>query len=547
MLLFGCGVNTDSLPKLEESSINIAKVDFKRNQQILIEGKSAFYWKQFPKNNNKEFNSTLLTKVDSIQWPIALWTSLGYKSKGYGTYRFFVTQKDQEQALVLNIDKVLGAIEVWINGEMYEQLGVISKTDEGEVIDGKPLRVKLPKESNLDIMLLVSNHHHRLGGGFPFQNYIQSEHHFLTEQKTKPLIEGLVTLLIVIFGFYQIYMFFTLNKNIYFLYFGLFCIIGASRQLFVGEALIYSFFPEISFSIVQKIRYIGYLGGLIIMILYHCELFPKYLSKQFVKVLCSILLIGIVYIMFTSVYSGTLIMPFYQLYGLFTVLVGYYIIVRAIKNKEPYAKWVLVVMLMMTSLFVNDILNAMSVIQTKYMVNYGVLFYVILQVHLNHKIQTEKENKLKELFLNIESLQSSINYKQTEIEELRKETFQQIKSKEVLVDNLKKVVANDTSISIQNIIANLKSELLEDTQLLNIKNDIEVLNTEFIQRIKKIHPSLTKTDLEICSYLRMSLGRKEIARLRFTSIEAVKKSRNRLRKKMELTEEVNLEKYLQSI
>ena len=82
---------------------------------------------------------------------------------------------------------------------------------------------------------------------------------------------------------------------------------------------------------------------------------------------------------------------------------------------------------------------------------------------------------------------------------------------------------------------------------MNIKNDIEGINKDFVQRIKKIHPNLTKTDLEICMYIRLSLERKEIARLRYTTVAAVKKSRYRLRKKLELEVEDDLEKYLKSI
>ncbi len=543
----GCSSKHQEIMFMKEGFIDINNLNSDKTNEITLKGESLFYWKQWPINENEDYDVSLLTDSKIVSWPPALWTSEEFESKGYGTYRMVINQEKIDDVLVLNFDRVLGALEIWINGKKYGQLGNLSKNGHLEKLDGRPFRVELPKENRLDIMLLVSNHNNRLGGGFPLQNKIQTKSKFEAQQRIDPLIEGLITLLIIIFGLYELYKFYVFKNETYFLHFGLFCFIGASRQLFVGEALIYSFFPDISFDIVQKMRYIGYYGGLSLMILYHDALFLGYFSKTLARILVAIPLIGIIYVLFAPTFYATLSAPFFQVYGLSIVFLAFYLVLKAAIDKRPYAFQVLIILVILVCMFINDILNAMLVIQTKYIVNYGILFYVIFQLILNHKIQKNREKMLIELSSSVNHLQSDIDYKLEEIKKLRKETFQHIKSKEKLVDHLKKVASDDNSISIQNIITNLKSELLEDSQVLNIKSDIEALNREFIQRLKNIHPNLTKTDLEICTYLRMSLGRKEIARLRFTSLDAVKKSRNRLRKKMELSVDVDLEEYLKSI
>ncbi|WP_299212167.1 7TM diverse intracellular signaling domain-containing protein [uncultured Aquimarina sp.] len=543
----GCTPKNQDVPTIKKGILDLSGWDFSQNPEVSLRGESFFYWKQWPIDENNNFVPGLLKSVDTINWPTALWIQKIDEGRGYGTFRFLVKRTDMQNSVMLTLPRCFAAAQVWINDSKVISHGQISKNPDNERIDGRPLRFELPNEQILDVMLLVSNHKHRKGGGFALRSRIQETKYFINKNKTKPLIEGIITFLILLFGVYQILNFFSFPKYPYFLYFGLFCLFGASRQLFVGEALIYHFIPEISFEVIQKIRYIGYYGALGSVMMYHFSLFPGYFSLKFIRFCVIIPVLGILYVIITPVFYATYSALLFQIFGFYVVLLGFYHIILAVRHKKPYAKGILISMIVTGCILVNDLLNAMLVIQTEYLINYGLLLYVGFQIILNNRIQLQTEKQLVKLSTDIEELSDRITEKEEEVSELRSETFQQLKSKEKLVENLKKVASNDESISIQNLIAGLKSELLEDSQLTLIKNDIETLNYEFAQRIKKIHPNLTKTDLEICIYLRMSLGRKEIARLRFTSIEAVKKSRSRLRKKMNLSKDINLEEYIKSI
>ena len=201
----------------------------------------------------------------------------------------------------------------------------------------------------------------------------------------------------------------------------------------------------------------------------------------------------------------------------------------------------------MCLLLANDLLNAMMLIQTKFLITYSFLAFVFFQVIINKKIQKKKELDLINLSNSVEELSVKIDKKQEEISELKSESYKQIRSKEILVENLKKLASKDESISIQNIIIDIKSELLENAQLVKIKSELEVINDNFFERLNDKHPSLTKTDLEICSMIRMGLKRKEIASIRNTSLEAVKSSRFRLKKKLNLSKEEDLDLYIKSL
>ena len=61
------------------------------------------------------------------------------------------------------------------------------------------------------------------------------------------------------------------------------------------------------------------------------------------------------------------------------------------------------------------------------------------------------------------------------------------------------------------------------------------------------YPSLTKAEREVCALLRINLSMKEVASIRNTTVESVKSIRYRLRKKMEIPKNTELEAHIQSL
>jgi AraC family chitin signaling transcriptional activator len=70
---------------------------------------------------------------------------------------------------------------------------------------------------------------------------------------------------------------------------------------------------------------------------------------------------------------------------------------------------------------------------------------------------------------------------------------------------------------------------------------------KFIKKVKSKHPDLTPNDLRLCAYLRLNLSSKEIAPLLNISHRSVEVKRYRLRKKMNLSHNLNLTNYILEI
>ena len=73
------------------------------------------------------------------------------------------------------------------------------------------------------------------------------------------------------------------------------------------------------------------------------------------------------------------------------------------------------------------------------------------------------------------------------------------------------------------------------------------VHAAFLQQLREAHPELTSGDLQLAAYLRMDLSSKEIAPLLHISVRGVENKRYRLRKKIGLENNDNLNNYLQTL
>ena len=75
----------------------------------------------------------------------------------------------------------------------------------------------------------------------------------------------------------------------------------------------------------------------------------------------------------------------------------------------------------------------------------------------------------------------------------------------------------------------------------------EQIERSFFTTLAEKYPQLSKTDVRICALVRLNLSSKEIAGMLHITPESVNKSRYRLRKKLELPKEQDLDQFISSL
>ncbi|SEA47924.1 helix-turn-helix transcriptional regulator [Pedobacter hartonius] len=192
---------------------------------------------------------------------------------------------------------------------------------------------------------------------------------------------------------------------------------------------------------------------------------------------------------------------------------------------------------------------------------YGILIWQKKRFALHQQKHEEEQAKLNYLY----SLELDRNEK--EIITLQKENLEaelQFKNKELATVTMHLVERGGILVNIkQALLTMMKKTSISDPEhefrsVFRILDEIEKraddwsqfaiyfdqVHNNFLSILKTKYPALSSTELKLCAYLRLNLSSKEIAQLMNISLKGVEISRYRIRKKLELSTEINLYDFL---
>lgn len=127
------------------------------------------------------------------------------------------------------------------------------------------------------------------------------------------------------------------------------------------------------------------------------------------------------------------------------------------------------------------------------------------------------------------------------------------KQREELVEKSKKLEelnlllkekTNIEKTDLLNIFALLENSLSSEEEWEKFKEKFQHLNPNFLNELLLKHPDLSKSEIRLLTLVRIGYSQKEIASFLSIAPDSVKKARTRVRKKMNLPEEIQLNEYL---
>lgn len=153
------------------------------------------------------------------------------------------------------------------------------------------------------------------------------------------------------------------------------------------------------------------------------------------------------------------------------------------------------------------------------------------QIQENRQKILENEVKLKQE--KITSLAINLNLKK-ETERAFLQKLKEIKRKK---DTDVEAVIKELQMNVSNLL-----QIDSKSRIQHTENDEE--NTRFFTKIKQKHPQISDQDLLLCSYFRLNLNSKEIAQLTNMTSGTIRVYKTKLKAKLGLNTEHNLETYL---
>ena len=162
-------------------------------------------------------------------------------------------------------------------------------------------------------------------------------------------------------------------------------------------------------------------------------------------------------------------------------------------------------------------------------------FYAVRQRMKRNKLEKEKvdvelEFKKKELTTHALNLA-----RKNETLENLKLKAQELREKE------------NMGVGYNQLIRSINFDLQDDNNWENFSRYFEEVHKDFNSNVTKKYPEVTPNELRLMALLKMNLSSKEIANILNISIPGIKKARQRLRKKMNLSSKDSLENAVLSI
>lgn len=184
----------------------------------------------------------------------------------------------------------------------------------------------------------------------------------------------------------------------------------------------------------------------------------------------------------------------------------------------------------------------------------GALAAILFIPQKKFKVEKEilttakKESDAKLEQVQTEKLKAEIEFKNTELASStmhlvqKNETINKIR--EEVQNASKKIKDPDAKKEVRKILSLLTNDERLEDEWDNFSYHFDQVHTDFLKRVSEEYPQLTPKDKKLCAYLRMNLTTKEIAPLLNISVRGVEISRYRLRKKLELDGDTNLNAFM---
>jgi tetratricopeptide (TPR) repeat protein/DNA-binding CsgD family transcriptional regulator len=199
-----------------------------------------------------------------------------------------------------------------------------------------------------------------------------------------------------------------------------------------------------------------------------------------------------------------------------------------LKSKRNTNSFLVVVFTLLTSIFIIIYIG-----KTKRERKNRLISIQKEQIQINKRMILENDVKLKQE--KITSLALNLN--------LKKETERAFLLK---LKEIRRKKSSDIESIVKELQMNVTNLLQIDSKHRIDHAESELENTRFFKKIKDKHPDVSEQELMLCSYFRLNLNSKEIAQLTNMTSGTIRVYKTKLKSKLGLDSEQNLESYLAS-
>jgi len=380
-LLAACAANQpgDAAPSASKGVLDLSRRDIEKNGAVNLDGEWEFHWRRLlapAELSGKSVAPSCYAKVPGN------WSGCGLgdaiSCRGYGTYRLTVKMGDNRGLFALKVDDISHAYRLWINGADVISGGTVADSGDKMVYRNVPrVGVFRAEGESLEIVIQASNFDDVICG-IARSIRIGTVSQIIRARDAGVAFNLFLFGSLLVMGLYHLSFYVMRRKDPSAFYFGAFCLIIAARTLLTEERFLYELVPRLTWNAGLRLEFLTLLAAfafvLFIRSLYRAEFSGRVLA---VFGYASVAYGGAVIVL--PLWYSIRILPYYQ--AAMTVA-GIYVIVTlamAVYRKREGADLIIAGFIFLFAAVINDILHSHLVIQTAYLVPFGIFIFIFLQ------------------------------------------------------------------------------------------------------------------------------------------------------------------------
>lgn len=488
-LCSSCTVSSAQVkPKAVKGELDLSNWSFQQDGAINLTGEWAFYGQELL-NVNEAFRGQDLRYANVPGSWNSYPESFGVKSgQGYATYRLTVWIEPTANVLALRMPNISSSYKLWINGIPLATVGLVGTSSETASAEQFPRIVSFDgRTDRLDIVVQVSNFQHRKGGIW-LDIKLGDSSDIVGSQLRSSAQDMIILGSLFIIGIYHIGLYAFRRREQFTLYFGLLCLLVATRIGVTGEGYLLQSFPFISWEAGLKIEYISFAFSAVTGYLYVYRLFPYDMPKVLKWLVVGVgSLLSLYVLAFPAiVYSKMLIA-----YQLFVMLVGIYLLVvliLAVVRKREGAPYVLAGLTVFVLAVLNDMLfyNEWSKYNNQQLVPLGLFFFILMQSFII-------SSRFSSALHRVEQVSHELRELNTHLEDRIEERTEALRG------------ANETLERANSELAKMENSRRQ--LMTNISHDLGTPMTLLQGYLEAMKDGMVTTDEQRNKYVRMMLGK----------------------------------------
>jgi len=369
--------NLSSKSIVENAFLNLNEHNL--NNKLALSGEWKMYWQQLIATTDSAAPNAGMLMYFPQRFDQTKINGKYLSAKGYATYALTIVMPKQQQQISMLVPDAYTSYRLYINNKLVGESGQVGTTRETTIPRWQTKLIDLPEADTLRLCYQVANFQHSKGG--PFKNFIVANSNVLRQEIA--LNEGLDFALAGCFlmgAIFFISLYFYGQNDYATLYFALFCFAYTYRIIGTGNYLLHQILVDVPWAITIRIEYLTLFLSIAFLAQYIRYLYPQDAPQRIMK--------------FSAYFSSaffiiTLVSPpeiFTQLITPFlipmfgNVVLGFYVFIRAYKNKREGAIFSLfTIAIILTVFFIINLAYFGYMKPQAVIISLAYMFFVLFQ------------------------------------------------------------------------------------------------------------------------------------------------------------------------